>query len=93
MKSTNRKYLYIVSITLEYEGQRFVVEDRRNTDDDYDESLLLIEFDWYENNMSCDCNRSQFIRDQCDSSFPDMQCGERIKLIDLVIRQENGEHL
>ena len=39
------------------------------------------EFMFTEGNYSCDCNKSVFIRQFCDKDFPEMKCGEKIKLI------------
>lgn len=36
---------------------------------------------WEEGNYSCDCNKSLFIQRQCDPNFPEMKCGDEIKLI------------
>lgn len=38
---------------------------------------------WEEGNYACDCNRSLFIQRQCDNSFPEMDCGDTIKLVSL----------
>lgn len=40
---------------------------------------------WEEGNFDCDCNRSLFIGEHCDASFPEMECGEDIKLISLTV--------
>lgn len=40
---------------------------------------------WESGNYSCDCNRSLFIREQCDPSFPDMGCGEEIELVSIEV--------
>ncbi len=34
-------------------------------------------------NYTCDCNRSSFIQDQCDPTFPELNCGHSIKMVDL----------
>lgn len=41
------------------------------------------EYIYREGNYSCDCNRSLFIQRQCDPAFPDLQCGDKIKMISL----------
>ncbi|MDR6555416.1 hypothetical protein J2736_006678 [Paenibacillus qinlingensis] len=38
---------------------------------------------WTEGNFSCDCNRSSFIQEHCDSEFPLMDCGDTIELIEV----------
>ena len=67
-------------VTLEYNGKQYVIEDEYATFTDgvLDEGS---EFQWNENGNSCDCNRSLFIRRQCDPNFPDMDCTDEIKLI------------
>lgn len=42
------------------------------------------DYAWREGNYSCDCNRSQFIQEQCSEDFPEMPCGERIRLVSLT---------
>ncbi len=41
------------------------------------------DFMFEEGNYSCDCNKSLFIQEHCDKSFPKMTCGQQIKLIEL----------
>jgi len=38
-----------------------------------------------EGNMSCDCNRSNRIVEQCDGDFPDLPCGKNIELKKIVL--------
>lgn len=45
------------------------------------------EFSWTEGNMSCDCNRSQYIQEHCDSNFPSLKCGDEIKLLTEIPQQ------
>ena len=66
--------------TLEYAGKQYTVSETFQYGDDDD-----IEFMWYEGNWSCDCNRSNLIRLQVDPDFPDMRCGDTIKLVNLSI--------
>jgi hypothetical protein len=41
-------------------------------------------FLWEEGNYACDCNRSIFIRRQCDKNFKEMDCGEKIELVSIA---------
>ena len=50
-----------------------------------------VSFRWEEGNQSCDCNRSTLIQLQCDPNFPEMECGDSIKLINLTILDFAGE--
>jgi hypothetical protein len=70
-----------VKVTLEHEDNRYsFIPDKCEYDD-----LQGAEFMWTEGNFGCDCNKSLFIQDQCDESFPDMECGDEIKLIGIEI--------
>lgn len=40
---------------------------------------------FFEGNYSCDCNLSAFIQEECDENFPDLTCGDEIKIIDLDV--------
>lgn len=40
---------------------------------------------WKDGNNSCDCNRSLYIKRQCDKNFPDMKCGDKIELVKLSV--------
>jgi hypothetical protein len=42
-------------------------------------------FMWTDGNYGCDCNRADFIRDYCDPDFPELPCGDEIKLLDLQV--------
>lgn len=43
------------------------------------------EFMFFEGNNSCDCNKCLFIQRYCDEAFPDMDCGDEIKIIDFRV--------
>lgn len=43
-------------------------------------------FQWCENNYSCDCNRSIFLRKKYPN-FPELDCGETIKLLSIKVRR------
>ena len=42
-------------------------------------------FMFFEGNYSCDCNLSLFIQEECDRNFPDLICGNEIKIINFDI--------
>jgi hypothetical protein len=57
-------------LILEYEGKQYKVPD-----DGWGE------FSWTDGNMGCDCNRSKHIKMRCDPNFPELPCGDKIKLL------------
>lgn len=65
---------------LTYEGKEYIVEDPYDYGNDKE-----VPFMWSGGNFSCDCNKSLFIKDQCDPSFPEFPCGDRIKLSRKVV--------
>lgn len=48
-------------------------------------------FIWAEGNNSCDCNRSVYIARYADSSFREMECGDKIKLVELNTNRRKQE--
>ena len=67
-----------VKVRLKYKDKEYEYIDRyRNV------SFETIRFMYEENNESCDCNRSLFIKRYCNESFPELECGEEIELISL----------
>ena len=65
-------------VTLKYKDKGYIFK--------YDWGKYSIEgadFMFEEGNYSCDCNKSIFIRQYCDKDFPEMECGQKIKLINL----------
>lgn len=71
----------IALVTLKYKDKLYHFED--NFGKEYPEDM--IRFQYEENNYSCDCNRSLFIQRYCDVSFPEMECGKEIELVNLEI--------
>lgn len=61
-------------VTLEYGGKTYSFESDGYMDGNYC-------YWWEEGNGGCDCNRSLFIKQECDESFPEMDCGEGIGLV------------
>jgi hypothetical protein len=76
-KEIEEKKLMKIEVTLEYKKSIYKFID----DFEYDE---FPDFYWTEGNMSCDCNRSQYIRDYCTSDFPPLLCGDEINLIEMT---------
>jgi hypothetical protein len=72
----------IATATLEYKGKQYVVTTEYP--DNHDPKV--VKFHWDEGgNYDCDCNRTDFIKDQVDPNFEkDDSCGSEIKLISLV---------
>lgn len=71
-------------IILRYGDKTYVVfDDLFIFDGDSDEISPTYgsNYMWEEGNYSCDCNRSLFIQRQCDPDFPEMECGEKIEMV------------
>lgn len=65
--------------TFEYHGKIFVLHQDFGYEFPEDRAV----FQFVENNYSCDCNRSLFIRQKYGKySIPELNCGEEIKLIE-----------
>jgi hypothetical protein len=62
----------MLKVKLTYNGKDYVVKDKLES--------LDTTYIWREGNYACDCNRALFIQRQCDPEFPDMECGNQIKL-------------
>ena len=58
-------------VVFEYEDKKydFVIKD-----------ITFSNFWFEEGNAACDCNRSLFIAQDCDDTFPEMDCGSKIKM-------------
>lgn len=60
-------------------------ETRVHHFEDEPEDLWLVEFDWGENNMSCDCNRHIFFARAGGQEAEDRECGHvrfAVKILD-----------
>lgn len=67
-------------VTLRYQGKEYTflydyIHEEKDAEGVY--------FNWTEGNFSCDCNRSDFIARFCDEDFPELECGDTIKLTSL----------
>jgi hypothetical protein len=71
----------IALVTLKYKDTIYFYE--HDFGKEYEEKY--VRFQYEENNYSCDCNRSLFIQWYCDETFPELDCGEKIELINLEV--------
>lgn len=73
-----------VSVTLKHNDKEysFITEGCK-----YD-TFAAAQFMWNKGNFSCDCNKSLFIQRYCDESFPDMECGDDVKLVNIEVVEE-----
>ena len=68
-----------------YNGVEYPIEC--DFGENYPEDAALFMFE--EGNYSCDCNRSIFINEQHGDCIKELECGDTIKMKDLVITIEN----
>jgi hypothetical protein len=68
-----------LSIVLRAGNREFTVRDKDVVDED------VAKFIWEHGNFSCDCNRSLFIKRQCDPKFTPYECGEVIQLVSMEV--------
>lgn len=67
----------IFVVTFQYQGEEFNLH--RDFGYEFPEDVAVFQF--VENNYSCDCNRSIFIRQEYgEDAIPELNCGEEIKL-------------
>lgn len=64
-----------MDLTLEYQDKRYRVPQ---------EEKCWSKFSWEEGTMSCDCQRSLHIQQHADKNFPEMECGNEIKLLTVI---------
>jgi len=67
-----------VDLKFKYNNEKYCVVDKNDKIDRYD--LDALDYYYMSGPMSCDCVRSNLIRQQCDVSFPIMPCGNKIIL-------------
>jgi hypothetical protein len=74
-------------VTLAYRGKEYSFD----TDNYYEGDCYW----WKEGNGGCDCNRSLFIKRNCDADFPEMKCGETIDLVKIepLFKYKNAPEL
>lgn len=78
------------TITLEYQGKTYSFIDEFNDSPRGDPDHNAV-YCYTEGNFGCDCNRSEYIIYYCAPDFPDMECGDTIKLISIT--REDGTPL
>ena len=71
----------IAKLILIYKGKEYFLE----YDFGYEYSAESAIFMFKEGNYSCDCNKSDFIRQQCDKNFPELDCGDEIEIKNIEI--------
>jgi len=64
----------LASVTLAYHGTSY-------TFDEDDQTVLR-------GRLACDCEKSQLIRDACDSEFPLLKCGAEIVVVSVSAAEE-----
>jgi hypothetical protein len=74
---SERPATFKVKMHLRHDGKDFQFDW-----DSYYPTEDAARFDIEENNYSCDCNRSLLIQQELDSSFPQMECGDTVELVD-----------
>lgn len=62
---------------LEYRGERYTIHCDFGYE--YPEEVAINKF--LNGDYACDCNRSLFIRREYEDAVPELECGEKIKLI------------
>lgn len=76
----------IAVCTFEYKGKEYIVD----YDFGYEYEEERAHWMFYEGNYSCDCNRSMFIaRQYGDDVIEELDCGDKIKLIDFKIEYKD----
>lgn len=68
-------------ILLEYKKKQYEITQTWEKNYGWDTKREGVTYMFEEGNYSCDCNKSFFIKRQCDSKFKEMDCGDKIKLI------------
>lgn len=72
--------------TFKYKDREFVL----HYDFGYEYPEEQAEFQFLENNYSCDCNRSIFIREEYgEDVMPELDCGDEIELLDYHFEYED----
>ena len=70
-------------IKLKYKNKIYKIKDIWKQKFGWDSELEGVTYMYEDGNYSCDCNRSLFIRQQCDNNFIGLDCGDQIQLISI----------
>ncbi len=77
----------LFTITFAYQDKEYTYKHEFADPNDPDWTTeQLAEYMYVGGNYSCDCSRSDLIREYCDETFPEMECGEKIELVSLSPR-------
>ena len=76
-ESTYERRCESITATLRYQGREYTVVAECGGRITVELALFL----WTEGNNSCDCQRAEYIREQCDPDFPELDCGDEIELV------------
>lgn len=71
----------VVCMNLNYEDKIYYLE--YDFGKDYPEDSA--KFMFFDGNYSCDCNKSLFIQRDLEEDFPEMGCGDEIKISDFKV--------
>lgn len=82
MKTTIAKCVFV------HEGKQYLFEYDYEEDYPFDAANYM----FTEGNYSCDCNRSAFVQEKYPE-FPELDCGEKIELVELVIYSKEGPEI
>lgn len=77
------RYKTIAKIDFLYEGKSYPFE----YDFGYAYPVDSARFMFEDGNYGCDCNRSSFLQDQYGDTFPELECGNKIEMVNLEILQ------
>ena len=84
-EGTETRYKTIAEMTFVYNGNEYHL----NYDFGYCYEEDAARYMFEDGNYSCDCNRSNFIREQ-DESFPELDCGDLIQMKDFKVNKVIG---
>jgi len=72
-------------IIVEYKNKKYSLIEEWKEKYSWESELEGVRYMYDEGNYSCDCNKSLFIQRQCDPKFPEMKCGDKIKLLSIEL--------
>lgn len=87
-EGTHVRYKTTAKMVFRYKGNEYPYE----YDFGYAYSKHTAYFMFHEGNYGCDCNRSTFIRRDVDNNFPELNCGDEIKVKKFKVLQIKDEN-